>query len=69
MYKRQGKLIVRGRNRPETLLRLKRALQEMVVGGVETTIPLHLELLEQPEFISGDYHIRWLESFLAERAK
>ena len=64
-----GKLIVRGRNRPETLLRLKRALQEMVVGGVETTIPLHLELLEQPEFISGDYHIRWLESFLAERAK
>ncbi|TGY89836.1 acetyl-CoA carboxylase biotin carboxylase subunit [Marinicauda algicola] len=64
-----GKLIVRGRNRPETLLRLKRALQEMVVGGVETTIPLHLELLEQPEFISGDYHIRWLESFLAGRAK
>jgi acetyl-CoA carboxylase biotin carboxylase subunit len=64
-----GKLIVQGRDRPEALMRLKRALGEMVVTGVETTIPLHLALLEEPAFISGDYHIRWLESWLAERAK
>ena len=62
-----GKLIVHGRNREEALLRLKRALSEMVVSGVETTIPLHLALLEEPAFLSGDYHIRWLESWLAER--
>ncbi|MFP4519777.1 MAG: acetyl-CoA carboxylase biotin carboxylase subunit [Oceanicaulis sp.] len=64
-----GKLIVHGRDRDEALMRLKRALGEMVVGGVETTIPLHLALLEEPAFLSGDYHIRWLESWLAERAK
>ncbi|MCR9128090.1 MAG: acetyl-CoA carboxylase biotin carboxylase subunit [Alphaproteobacteria bacterium] len=64
-----GKLIVQGRDRPEALMRLKRALGEMVVTGVETTIPLHLALLEEPAFISGDYHIRWLEGWLAERAK
>jgi acetyl-CoA carboxylase biotin carboxylase subunit len=64
-----GKLIVQGRDRQEALMRLKRALGEMVVTGVETTIPLHLALLEEPAFISGDYHIRWLESWLAERAK
>ncbi|WP_440959629.1 acetyl-CoA carboxylase biotin carboxylase subunit [Oceanicaulis sp. LC35] len=62
-----GKLIVHGRDREEALLRLKRALSEMVVSGVETTIPLHLALLEEPAFLSGDYHIRWLESWLAER--
>ncbi|WP_375548894.1 acetyl-CoA carboxylase biotin carboxylase subunit [Oceanicaulis alexandrii] len=62
-----GKLIVHGRDREEALLRLKRALSEMVVSGVETTIPLHLALLEEPAFLTGDYHIRWLESWLAER--
>jgi len=64
-----GKLIVHGRDRPEALMRLKRALGEMVVGGVETTIPLHLALLEELAFLAGDYHIRWLESWLAERNK
>lgn len=64
-----GKLIVSGKTREETLLRLKRSLQEMVVGGVKTTIPLHLALLEEEAFLSGDYHIRWLESWLADRAK
>jgi acetyl-CoA carboxylase biotin carboxylase subunit len=64
-----GKLIVHGRDRAEALMRLKRALGEMVVSGVETTIPLHLALLDEPDFIAGDYHIRWLESWLAERAK
>ncbi|MEN0651872.1 MULTISPECIES: acetyl-CoA carboxylase biotin carboxylase subunit [Hyphobacterium] len=62
-----GKLIVHGRDRPEALLRLKRALNELVVGGVKTTKPLFLDLLEEPAFVSGDYHIRWLESWLAER--
>ncbi|PWE17315.1 acetyl-CoA carboxylase biotin carboxylase subunit [Marinicauda salina] len=62
-----GKLIVHGRTREEAIMRLRRALKEMVVGGIETTIPLHLELLEEPAFLGGDYHIRWLESWLAER--
>ncbi len=62
-----GKLIVHGRDRHEAIMRLKRALKEMVIGGIETTIPLHLDLLEEPDFVSGDYHIRWLESWLAER--
>ncbi|MGY6533392.1 acetyl-CoA carboxylase biotin carboxylase subunit [Glycocaulis sp.] len=62
-----GKLIVHGRDRHEAIMRLKRALGEMVIGGIETTIPLHLDLLEEPDFVSGDYHIRWLESWLAER--
>jgi len=62
-----GKLIVHGRDREEALMRLKRALSEMVVGGVETTIPLHLALLEEAAFLAGDYHIRWLENWLAER--
>ena len=62
-----GKLIVHGRDRHEAIMRLKRALREMVIGGVETTIPLHLDLLEEPDFISGNYHIRWLESWLAQR--
>jgi len=64
-----GKLIVQGKTREETLLRLKRSLQEMVISGVKTTIPLHLALLEEEAFRSGDYHIRWLENWLAERAK
>lgn len=62
-----GKLIVHGRTREETLLRLRRALEEMVVGGIKTTTPLFLQLLEEPAFLSGDYHIRWLENWLAER--
>ena len=62
-----GKLIVHGRDRDEALMRLRRALGEMVVGGVETTIPLHQALLEEDDFKTGNYHIRWLESWLAER--
>jgi acetyl-CoA carboxylase biotin carboxylase subunit len=63
-----GKLIVHGRTRTETLLRLRRSLEEMVVGGVETTIPLFLDLLEEPEFVNGDYHIHWLEEWLSSRS-
>ncbi len=64
-----AKLIVHGPNRPECLMRLKRALDEFVVHGIETTIPLHQRLLDQPAFQRGDYDIRWLESFLAETAE
>ena len=64
-----GKLIVHGRDRDEALMRLRRALQETVIGGIKTTIPLHLELLKEPDFLAGEYHIRWLENWLADRAR
>ncbi|KHK93276.1 acetyl-CoA carboxylase biotin carboxylase subunit [Novosphingobium malaysiense] len=63
-----GKLIVSGRTREGAILRLKRALEEMVIEGVKTSIPLHQALLEDPEFNSGDYTIKWLEEWLAKRA-
>jgi acetyl-CoA carboxylase biotin carboxylase subunit len=59
-----GKLIVHGRDRAECLMRLRRALDEMVITGVETTIPLFRELMTEPEFINGDYSIHWLEKHL-----
>ncbi|MAB15047.1 ATP-grasp domain-containing protein, partial [Parvibaculum sp.] len=61
-----GKLIVHGRNRNECLMRLRRTLHEFVIDGVKTTIPLFQELVNEPDFINGDYHIHWLEDFLAE---
>jgi len=63
-----GKLIVHGRNRNECLMRLRRALQEFVVDGVETTIPLHLSLMGESDFVNGHYHIHWLEEFLKRTA-
>ena len=60
-----GKLIVHGRSREGALLRLRRALGEMVVQGVQTTIPLFEDLLDDPEFQAGDYDIHWLETWLA----
>ncbi len=59
-----GKLIVHGRDRPEALARLKRALGELVIDGIDTTIPLFHALLEEPEILSGDYNIHWLEKWL-----
>ena len=59
-----GKLIVHGRDRQECLARLKRSLGEMVVGGIETTIPLFQDLLAQPDIIRGDYNIHWLEQWI-----
>ena len=59
-----GKLIVHGRDRTECIARLRRCLGEMVVGGVETTIPLFQELLTQPDILEGRYHIHWLEEWL-----
>jgi len=63
-----GKLIVHGKSRNECLMRLRRALDELVVGGIETTIPLFQELIMQPDIIDGDYNIHWLERYLARRA-
>jgi acetyl-CoA carboxylase biotin carboxylase subunit len=60
-----GKLIVHGKTRPECLMRLKRALDEFVVEGIETTLPLFRALVREKDIIDGDYHIRWLEDFLA----
>ena len=60
-----GKLIVHARNRNECLLRLRRALDELVVGGIETTIPLFQGLVRDPDIINGDYSIHWLEKYLA----
>ncbi|MEE3358702.1 MAG: acetyl-CoA carboxylase biotin carboxylase subunit [Pseudomonadota bacterium] len=59
-----GKLIVHGRDRPEALARLYRALGELIVDGVDTTIPLFDALLQEPDVLSGDYTIHWLEQWL-----
>jgi acetyl-CoA carboxylase biotin carboxylase subunit len=63
-----GKLIVHGRDRQECIARLRRALGEMVVGGIETTIPLFQDLLSNKDVIAGDYHIHWLENWIKEEA-
>ena len=62
-----GKLIVFGDSREVCLARLRRALSEVVLTGVKTTVPLFERLLDEPDFLSGDYHIHWLEEWL-ERA-
>ena len=62
-----AKLIVYGRTREGCIMRLRRALEEMVIGGVKTSIPLHQALLHQPDILSGDYSIKWLEDWLAKR--
>jgi acetyl-CoA carboxylase biotin carboxylase subunit len=64
-----GKLVVHAKNRNECLLRLRRALGELVVGGIETTIPLFQELLNEPDILNGDYHIHWLEQHLARHGR
>jgi len=61
-----GKLIVHARNRNECLLRLRRALDELVVGGIETTIPLFQQLVREKDIIDGEYSIHWLEQWLAK---
>ena len=62
-----AKLIVYGRNREGCIMRLRRALEEMVVDGVKTSIPLHQELLRQDDVLNGDYSIKWLEEWLETR--
>jgi acetyl-CoA carboxylase biotin carboxylase subunit len=60
-----AKLIVHGANRNECLMRMRRALEEYVIDGLETTIPLHRRVIADPVFVNGDYDIRWLEDFVA----
>ena len=60
-----GKLIVHGRNRTEALMRLRRSLDEFIVDGIDTTIPLFRTLVRNTDVQNGDYDIHWLEKFLA----
>ncbi|ABF53152.1 acetyl-CoA carboxylase biotin carboxylase subunit [Sphingopyxis alaskensis] len=62
-----GKLIVYGRSRESCMMRMRRALEEMVIAGVKTNIPLHQALLADPDVINGDYTIKWLEEWLAKQ--
>jgi acetyl-CoA carboxylase, biotin carboxylase subunit len=62
-----GKLIVYGRSRESCMMRMRRALEEMVIAGVKTNIPLHQALLADPDVIHGDYTIKWLEEWLARQ--
>jgi len=60
-----GKLIVHGRTRNEALLRLRRALDEFIIDGIDTTLPLFRTLIRNPDIQNGLYDIHWLERFLA----
>jgi acetyl-CoA carboxylase, biotin carboxylase subunit len=64
-----AKLIVYGTSRERCIMRLKRALEEFVIEGMKTTIPLHQALIEDPEFQAGDYTIKWLEEWLAREGQ
>ncbi len=64
-----AKLIVHGRTRNGVLMRLRRALEEFVIEGIRTTIPLHQKIITDPEFIDGQYNIHWLENFLKKDKK
>ena len=61
-----GKLIVFGKNRNECMMRLRRALDEFVIEGIETTIPLFQSLLMNADIMNGEYDIHWLEEYLAD---
>jgi len=63
-----AKLIVYGNTRNEALMRLKRALGEYVIEGVKTTLPLHNRLVQDADFVNGDYDIHWLEKFVAQHS-
>ena len=64
-----GKLIVHGENRKEAIARLRRALGELIIDGIDTTIPLFKELLNEGDIVNGDYNIHWLEKWLDSRFK
>ncbi len=61
-----AKLIVHANNRNECMMRLRRALSEFVIDGIDTSIPLHQRLMEEPDVINGDYDIHWLEHFVED---
>ncbi len=62
-----GKLIVFGRTRNECLMRLRRAIHEYVIEGIDTTIPLFDVIMDEAEFVDGQYHIHWLEQLLEDK--
>ncbi|WP_180901329.1 acetyl-CoA carboxylase biotin carboxylase subunit [Martelella soudanensis] len=64
-----GKLIVHGRTRVECMMRLKRALDEFVVDGIDTTLPLFQDLIANQDIANGDYDIHWLENYLENKPK
>jgi acetyl-CoA carboxylase biotin carboxylase subunit len=62
-----GKLIVYGKTRERCIMRLRRALEEFVVEGMKTTIPLHQQIVQDEQFLAGDYTIKWLEKWLEKQ--
>ena len=62
-----AKLIVHGQTRNSALMRMRRALEEFVIDGVSTTIPLQQDIISQTEFIDGIYNIHWLEDYMRKR--
>jgi acetyl-CoA carboxylase biotin carboxylase subunit len=62
-----GKLIVYGVTREDCIMRLKRALEEFVVEGMKTTVPLQQKIIRTEAFLKGDYTIKWLEQWLEEQ--
>jgi acetyl-CoA carboxylase biotin carboxylase subunit len=62
-----AKLIVSGKSRNAALMRLHRALEEFVIDGIKTTIPLHQKIIAQPDYIDGMYNIHWLENLLEKK--
>jgi len=64
-----AKLIVHGKTRNECLMRLRRALGEYVIDGLQTSIPLHQHLMTESDFVNGDYDIHWLEKLVAGRGE
>jgi acetyl-CoA carboxylase, biotin carboxylase subunit len=64
-----AKLIVQGRDRPEALARLHRALGELIIDGVDSSVPLFRALLQEKDVLTGDYNIHWLEKFLAQKVE
>ena len=62
-----AKLIIFGKSRNGCLMRLNRALDEFVIEGVKTTLPLHREIVSTPDFIDGNYSIHWLENYLKQQ--
>lgn len=61
-----AKLIVKGKDRAEAIVRAKRALREFHIGGVHSTIPFHLYMLEDPKFLSTDYTLLYIDDLIAE---
>lgn len=64
-----AKLIVHASTRNAALMRLRRALEEFVIMGVKTTIPLHQDIIAQPEYLDGQYDIHWLENFMKNKGQ